>query len=161
MLRISKLTDYGTMILVYLAGAEDGCLRPASDVAEATHLALPTVQKLLKKLTRNGLVESARGTDGGYRLARSAEKITAAEILDSLEGPVAITECSHDDGHCELESSCEVGNAWQKISSAIRAAMTDIRLCDLRNPPMEFPLRYTILSKSGHTSNLHKQALNK
>jgi FeS assembly SUF system regulator len=161
MLRISKLTDYGTMILVYLAGAEHGHLLPASDVAEATHLALPTVQKLLKILTKNGLVESARGADGGYRLARTPEQITAAEILDTLEGPVAITECSHDDGHCDLEPNCQVGDAWQKISLAIRAAMSDIRLCDLRNPPMEFPLRYTILSKSGHRPNLHKQALNK
>jgi FeS assembly SUF system regulator len=161
MLRISKLTDYGTMILVYLAGAEHGQLLPASEVAEATHLALPTVQKLLKILAKNGLVESARGTDGGYRLARTPEQITAAEILDTLEGPVAITECSHDDGHCDLEPNCQVGDAWQKISLAIRAAMSDIRLCDLRNPPMEFPLRYTILSKSGHRPNLHKQALNK
>ena len=156
MLRISKLTDYGTMILVYLAGAEHGRLLPASDVAEATHLALPTVQKLLKILTKNGLVESARGTDGGYRLARAPEQITASEILDTLEGPVAITECSHDDGHCDLEPNCQVGDAWQKISLAIRAAMSDIRLCDLRDPPMEFPLRYTILSKSGHRPNLHK-----
>jgi len=161
MLRISKLTDYGTMILVYLAGAESGQMMPASDVAEATHLALPTAQKLLKILTKDGLVESARGADGGYRLARSPEQITAAEILDTLEGPVAITECSHDEGHCDLEANCQVGNAWQKISLAIRAAMSDIRLCDLRNPPMEFPLRYTILSKSGHRPNLQKQALSK
>ncbi|MCP4001291.1 MAG: SUF system Fe-S cluster assembly regulator [Gammaproteobacteria bacterium] len=161
MLRISKLTDYGTMILVHLASAKDKHLLPASDVAESTHLALPTVQKLLKILTKNGLVESARGTDGGYRLARAPEQITAAEILDTLEGPVAITECSHDDGHCDLEPNCQVGNAWQKISLAIRAAMNDIRLCDLQNPPMEFPLRHTILSKSGHKPRLHKQALGK
>ena len=161
MLRISKLTDYGTMILVHLAGAESGHLMPASDVAEATHLALPTAQKLLKILAKNGLVESARGADGGYRLARSPEQITAAEILNTLEGPVAITECSHDEGQCDLEPNCQVGDAWQKISLAIRAAMSDIRLCDLRNPPMEFPLRYTILSKSGHASQLSKQPLNK
>jgi FeS assembly SUF system regulator len=154
MLRISKLTDYGTLILVHLAAGESGRHYPASDVAEGTHLALPTVQKVLKKLARYGLVESARGADGGYRLARPAEKITAAEILDSLEGPVAITECSHDDSHCELESNCQVGGAWQKISVAIRAAMDDIRLSDLRSPPAEFPLRYTILSASGHGSRI-------
>lgn len=158
MLRISKLTDYGTLILVHLADGEAGRLYPASDVAEGTHLALPTVQKLLKILAKNGLVESQRGAEGGYRLARPAEDISAAEILDSLEGPVAITECSHDDSHCELESNCQVGGAWQKISGAIRAAMHDIRLSDLRNPPNEFPLRYTILSESGHTGRLNKQA---
>jgi FeS assembly SUF system regulator len=156
MLRISKLTDYGTLILVHLAGGETGRLYPASDVAEETHLALPTVQKILKKLAKYGLVDSARGAEGGYRLARPADQISAAEILDSLEGPVAITECSHDDSHCELESNCQVGGAWQKISVAIRAAMQDIRLADLQNPPQEFPLRYTILSESGHTSRLGK-----
>jgi FeS assembly SUF system regulator len=157
MLRISKLTDYGTLILVHLAGGKSGQLHPASDVAEATHLALPTVQKLLKILTRYGLVESARGAEGGYRLAKAADQITAAEILDSLEGPVALTECSHDDGQCELESNCQVGSAWQKISLAIRSAMSNIRLSDLRNPPEEFPLRYTILSESGHISRLNKE----
>ena len=93
MLRISRLTDYGTMILVHLAGQNAG-LCSASDVAAGTHLALPTVQKLLKTLAKSGLVSSVRGADGGYRLARAPEQITAAEILNVLEGPVAITECS-------------------------------------------------------------------
>lgn len=156
MLRISKLTDYGTLVLVHLAGGETDRLYPASDVAEGTGLALPTVQKVLKQLAKTGLVESARGADGGYRLARSADEISAAQILDSLEGPVAITECSHDDSHCELESNCQVGGAWQKISVAIRAALDDVRLSDLRNPPQEFPLRYTILTGSGHSSRVGK-----
>lgn len=156
MLRISKLTDYGTLILVHLAGQETGTLCPATDVAAGTRLALPTVRKILKTLTRAGLVESARGSDGGYRLARPAEQITAAEVLDALEGPVAITECSHEMGQCELEADCQVGNAWQKISAAIRGAMSDIRLADLRRPPAEFPLRYTILSQIGHSSRISK-----
>lgn len=156
MLRISKLTDYGTVILVHLASYERDRLCPAKDVAAATHLALPTVQKVLKTLAQSGLVVSARGADGGYRLARSPDQITAAEVLDALEGPVAITECSEDDSHCELEGDCLVGGAWQRISQAIRGAMDEIRLSDLRSPPAEFPLRYTILSKSGHAARLTK-----
>ena len=156
MLRISKLTDYGTVILVYLASNESGRLCPASDVAAHTHLALPTVQKVLKSLAKGGLVESARGAEGGYRLARDAKLISAAEILNVLEGPFAITECSDDDSHCELENDCQVGGAWQKISKAIRAAMDDITLSDLSNPPNEFPLRYTILTQSGHAAGLVK-----
>jgi len=118
---------------------------------------LTTVQKVLKKLARGKLVISARGPDGGYRLARQPDEINAAEMLDALEGPLAITECSHDDSNCELESNCQVGGAWQKISRAIRAAMTEIRLSDLRDPPDEFPLSYTILSESGHAGRLSKQ----
>ncbi len=156
MLRISKLTDYGTLILVHLASVAPNKPCPASEIAAGTGLALPTVQKVLKKLARGKLVVSSRGADGGYRLAREPDAIDAAEILDVLEGPLAITECSHDDSHCELESNCQVGGAWQKISRAIRAAMTEIRLSDLRNPPTEFPLRYTILSESGHLGRTDK-----
>lgn len=156
MLRISKLTDYGTLILVHLASHQEDKPCPASELAAGTGLALPTVQKILKTLARGKLVISARGAEGGYRLARQPDEINAAEILDVLEGPVAITECSNDDSHCELESNCQVGVAWQKISRAIRGAMTEIRLSDLRSPPAEFPLRYTILNESGHRDRLSK-----
>ena len=156
MLKISKLTDYGTLVLVHLASYDNGRLHPASDVAAGTHLSLPTTQKLLKILTRGGLVKSARGADGGYRLAKPPAQISAAEILDALEGPVALTECSHTESHCELEPSCQVGNAWQKISMAIRAVMADISLADLHTPPTEFPLHYTTLSESGHASRANK-----
>jgi FeS assembly SUF system regulator len=149
MLRISKLTDYGTMILVHLAvrsgPVRSGELHPAhlcsaSDVATGTRLALPTVQKLLKILARSELVHSVRGAEGGYALARTAASITAAEILDVLEGPLSITECSTADSRCELEDGCPVGGAWQKINRGIRGALDEITLADLAHPPREFPL---------------------
>lgn len=139
MLRISRLTDYGTMILVHLAG-RGGKLCSASDVAAGTHVALPTVQKVLKLLTRSGLVVSARGAEGGYCLGRPATEITAANILDVLDGPVAITKCSHEDSQCELEALCQVGGAWQKINRAIRSALDDISLADLARPARELPV---------------------
>lgn len=131
MLRMSKLTDYGTMVLSQLAASGD---EPASAglVAGQTHLALPTVSKLLKALTRSGLVVSTRGSHGGYALARSADEITAAEILDALEGPVAITECSAQEGACNLEAFCRVGHAWQRINRSIREALEQITLADLQ-----------------------------
>ena len=129
MFRISRLTDYGTLILVYLA-EQDGRLCSASEVAGGTHVAQPTVQKLLKVLARSGLVDSVRGADGGYRLSRSPQQINAAQILDALEGPVAITECSMSESQCELESLCHVGGAWQRINSALRTALADITLVD-------------------------------
>lgn len=138
MFRISRLTDYGTLILVYLA-EQDGRLCPANEVAAGTHVAQPTVQKLLKVLARTGLVESVRGADGGYRLSRNPRRISAAEILDALEGPVAITECSTEESHCELESLCHVGSAWQRINSALRLALSDISLADLGHPSAEPP----------------------
>jgi FeS assembly SUF system regulator len=130
MLRISKLTDYGTVILACLASQPDR-LWTASEVAERTHVGLPTVSKLLKKLQRSGLVLSARGSRGGYQLARPAAEITAAHILDALEGPFAITECSGQHSTCDLESNCRVGHAWQRVNGAIRRALTDISLAQL------------------------------
>jgi FeS assembly SUF system regulator len=139
MLRISRLTDYGTMILVHLASQGTG-MCSANDVAAGTHVALPTVQKILKLLARGGLIVSARGADGGYALARAPGSISAADILDVLEGPVAITECSQSDSQCELEAMCQVGGAWQKINKAIRLALDDITLADLTRPARDVPV---------------------
>lgn len=149
MLRMSKLTDYGTMVLAELAANEDG-LSTTCQVADATHIAQPTVSKLLKSLVHAGLVVSARGVQGGYQLARSAESISAAEIIDALEGPVAITECSSEHSSCDLKSHCRVGMAWQQINYSIRSALQQVSLADLqrRIEPMPPPNLRRGLSKA-------------
>lgn len=131
MLRMSKLTDYGTMVLAQLSVSDHGWTT-SSQVAGATHLGQPTVSKLLKALVHARLVISTRGVQGGYALARPAATISAAEILDALEGPVAITECSSSTGGCELESYCRVGTAWQRINHSIRKALESVSLADLQ-----------------------------
>ena len=137
MLRVSRLTDYGTMILGCLAQGDEQSLS-ATRIAKATGLRLPTAQKLLKQLAGGGLVRSERGATGGYRLARPAGDINAAEILEALEGPMALTECSHAESQCELESFCSVGGAWQQINRAIRGALTEVTLADLRRSAPNF-----------------------
>ncbi|HET8699500.1 MAG TPA: SUF system Fe-S cluster assembly regulator [Gammaproteobacteria bacterium] len=151
---MSKLTDYGTMVLAQLA-ANDGGLSTAGQVADATHLGQPTVSKLLKSLVRAGLVVSTRGVQGGYALARPATAISAAEIIDALEGPVAITECSSTGGGCNLESYCRVGMAWQRINFSIRKALESVSLADLKQlreplPPPD--LRAGLHSVAGRQS---------
>jgi FeS assembly SUF system regulator len=138
MLRMSKLTDYGTLVLAELA-AEHGGIASAGQVAEATHLGQATVSKLLKSLARAGLVVSARGVQGGYALARAPELISAAEIIDALEGPVAITECSSANGCCDIEAFCRVGRAWQKINWSIRKALQQVSLADLQAQAQPLP----------------------
>ena len=130
MLRISKLTDYGTVILALLASQPDRQLA-AAEVAERTRIALPTVSKVLKTLQRSGLVMSTRGSHGGYQLAKPASEITAVHVLDALEGPFAITECSGEHSSCGLESNCRVGHVWQRVNSAIRRALADVTLAQL------------------------------
>jgi FeS assembly SUF system regulator len=132
MLRMSKLTDYGTMVLAELAASDTGWTT-AGQVADATHLHPPPDSRLLTARGHAGLVVSTRGAQGGYALARPAADISAAEILDALEGPVAITECSSSHGVCDLESYCRVGTAWQRINSSIRKALEGVSLADLQN----------------------------
>jgi FeS assembly SUF system regulator len=128
MLRISRLTDYATLILASLG---DGGLSSAAEISVRTRIGLPTVSKLLKQLQHAGLVRSVRGAHGGYQLARAAGLISAAEIIDAVEGPVALTECAGGAGNCGIEATCLVGHGWQRISRAIRRALADVTLDEL------------------------------
>jgi len=130
MLRISRLTDYATVILAALAG-EPARVQTATALAEQTRIAAPTVSKLLKQLQRAGLVISTRGLHGGYQLARPPAQISAAAILDALEGPVALTDCAAGHGHCEIEEGCRVSRVWQRMNLAIRRALYDVTLAQL------------------------------
>ena len=140
MLRISKLTDYGTVVLAQLS-RDPAAVCSAADVSAATGIAVPTVSKLLKSLARAGLVTSTRGAHGGYKLSRAPTDISAADVIDALEGPVSITECSASDSNCDYESVCSVGNSWQRINVAIRRALEEVSLRDLmraNSPVPEF-----------------------
>ena len=130
MLRISKLTDYATLILAQLASKPEQRFT-AAQIATHTGLASPTVSKLLKQLHRTGLVQSTRGLHGGYLLARPASQISAVHILDAVEGPVALTECSGSASQCYLEQTCLVGRAWQRVNRAIRRSLQEITLLEL------------------------------
>ena len=130
MLRISKLTDYATVILAHLAD-DAGGVHTAVALAERSHVGVATVSKVLKELQRAGLVTSTRGAPGGYALARPAGAISAADIIDAVEGPVALTECVSHPGQCGLESSCRVGHSWQRVNAAIRRALGEVTLTQL------------------------------
>ena len=130
MLRISRLTDYATVLLAALA-REPGRVQTATALAERTHIAAPTVSKLLKQLQRAGLVASTRGLHGGYQLSRPAAQISAAQILDALEGPMALTDCAAGHGNCEIEDSCRVSRVWQRLNLPMRRALYDVTLAQL------------------------------
>src|SRR5450631_3329040 len=130
MLRMGKLTDYATVVLASLA-QDPSRHRAASELADRTRISRPTVSKVLKGLQRAGLVISSRGAQGGYRLARQPEYISAKQILDVFEGPIAITECSGAASRCGIERECRVGGAWQRVNAAIRRALDDVTLQQL------------------------------
>ncbi|HTY92970.1 MAG TPA: SUF system Fe-S cluster assembly regulator [Steroidobacteraceae bacterium] len=130
MLRISKLTDYATVVLAALAESPER-LRTATALAERTHIAAPTVSKLLKQLHRAGLLTSTRGLRGGYQLALPPARITVAAILDALEGPVALTGCSSGHAQCGIEHHCRVAPVWQRLNIALRRALSEVTLAEL------------------------------
>jgi FeS assembly SUF system regulator len=130
MIRISRLTDYATVLLAALA-CEPNARHTAAALAQRTGVGVATASKLLKQLHRAGLVSSSRGAHGGYQLARPASAISAASILDALEGPVALTDCSVGEGHCDIERTCRVGRSWQRVSLAIRRSLYAVSLAQL------------------------------
>jgi FeS assembly SUF system regulator len=135
MIRLGKLTDYGLVLMTYMARNHDRSLHTARDLAVESRLALPTVSKLLKELLQGGLLVSHRGIKGGYSLARKPREIPVAEIIAVFEGPTALTECSTDiSGLCDLEPCCPIKDNQRIISQAVRGALEKVMLSDLCQP---------------------------
>jgi FeS assembly SUF system regulator len=139
-LRISKLTDYGIVLLARFAAGPPDAQLSARGMAECTALPLPAVSKMLKQLAGAGLLESLRGAKGGYRLARAPEAITVAEIVHALEGPIALMECTAGPGHCEVEAHCTVSEPWHRINRAVHDALSQVTLAELARPMRGAPL---------------------
>ena len=117
MLRISKLTDYAILVMAELS--REGEMLSAHALSDRVHVELPTASKVLKLLAGAGLVESYRGASGGYRVSRGAADISVAEVIAAIEGPIAMTECSVEEGLCSQEDNCELRGNWQRISLAV------------------------------------------
>lgn len=134
MIRITKTTDYGIVLLTHMAERPDHRFN-APELAHDAQLPLPMVSKILKSLAREGLLASHRGASGGYALARPPEEIPVSEVIAALEGPIAITECIDDSpGECVQEAVCPLRSNWQLINAAIRQAMDGIRLSQMTRP---------------------------
>lgn len=128
MLRITKITDYGFVLLAYMASHDQDLLHNAKGLSATSGLALPTVSKVLKILTQGNILKSHQGSKGGYSLSRPADEITAVEIIEAVEGPVAITDCS---GTVGCERNCQVSPSWQKVNGTIVRTLEELTLADM------------------------------
>jgi len=146
MLRISKLTDYAILVMAELA--REGEMLSAHALAERVHVESPTASKVLKLLAGAGLLESYRGANGGYRVSRQAADISVAEVIAAIEGPIAMTECSVEEGLCSQEDSCELRGNWQRISVAVAGALQEVSLAE-----MSVPVKNT--ARPLHIATLH------
>ena len=131
MLRLNRLTDYAVVVLAQMA-AQPERLRTAQQIAQDTAVPLPTVAKILNALARASVITSLRGAAGGYRLARPAEQVSIFEVVQALEGPIALTACvDGSEDSCEVESLCPMRGNWERVNDAIRTALQGVTLADM------------------------------
>jgi FeS assembly SUF system regulator len=130
--RLSNMADYGVVVMSAAARHCGSSRVSATDLAVETGLGLPTVQKLVSIMTKAGLLRSARGTGGGIQLARPAAAITLTDIIEAVEGPIALTSCVDTGSHnCAMEGSCAVQPHWAVINKTVRGALSEINLAGL------------------------------
>jgi len=140
MFKVNKLTDYATVVLIEIARSD--VVRSSQHVSERTGIPLPTVAKLMKSLNKAGLVVSQRGVGGGYVLGRKPGEITVADVIQAVEGPIALTACADtSDEHCGIEAICPVQGKWNKVNTAVRAALNDVTLADMAEDVAAFGIR--------------------
>ncbi|MCY1169954.1 FeS assembly SUF system regulator [Sphingomonas sp. BE270] len=136
-MRLSSLADYA-VVMMSAAARHCGSAAKlnATTLADETGLPLPTVQKLVSRLSAGGLIESTRGTGGGFRLSRPAAAISLAEIIEAVEGPIALTACVEEGRHdCALEGDCRVKPHWNAVNGAVRGALDGVTLASLSRMP--------------------------
>jgi FeS assembly SUF system regulator len=134
MIRMTRLTDYGIMLLTLFARDSKNPMKSARDLSVEARLPLPTVSKLLKLLARHGLLEAHRGVLGGFTLTRKPDAITMAEVIGALEGPIGVTDCCAPPSDCGIEKSCIVKNNWMKINRVVLEALDRITLAEMTRP---------------------------
>jgi len=138
MIRLNRLTDYAVVMLAHM-GREIGSVHTAAQMAQESGVPAPTVAKLMKQLAAAGVLVSHRGAAGGYSLERSPAHVSVAEIVEALEGPISLTACvdgAH--GACEVESLCLMRGNWDRVNTAIRAALEAVSLADMAPLPPAF-----------------------
>ncbi len=132
-MRLSSLADYAVVMMSAAARhcGVSGRLN-ATLLADETGIPLPTVQKLVSRLSSAGLIESTRGTGGGFRLARPPASISLADIIEAVEGPIAMTACVDEGRHdCLIEENCRVKPHWNVVNGAVRGALAGVSLASL------------------------------
>jgi FeS assembly SUF system regulator len=148
MIKLGRLTDYAVTLLTQMTGSGD-TIWAASDLAEKTGLPLPTVSKVLKQLAKSEVVQTKRGAAGGYRLAKPAAAITVAAIVEAMDGPIALTECTESGDHtCGVEEVCPMSGHWNKLNRAIKRALEDVSLADMLLAPPPFTPRAMVPESS-------------
>jgi FeS assembly SUF system regulator len=132
-MRLSHLADYAVVLMTAAARRQAGERLSATELSKETGVPLPTTQKLMGQLTAFGLLTSVRGAGGGFMLARDGQEISLADIIEAVEGPIAMTQCSGSDeaSDCALDAHCRVKPHMNIVSNAVRGALGAVSLREL------------------------------
>ncbi len=154
MIRLTNLADYGVVLMCHMACAPNG-LYSAVYLSKETGIPVPTVSKIMGALSKAGLLISHRGFKGGFRLQRAPKDISVANIIEAVDGPIALTNCiEHAPGDCCYESICSMKPHWQVINTVIRKGLDSITLDEIANPALALanldPLVFSHSPKTGH-----------
>ena len=131
-MRLTSLADYAVVMMAAAARYPSGARLSATLLAAETGVPLPTAQKLTGRLAAAGLLRTARGTGGGFRLSRLGPEISLADIVEAVEGPIVMTSCVDTERHeCALESACQVRPHMGVVNHAVRGALQGVSLSSL------------------------------
>lgn len=133
MLRLSKLTDYALLVTDYLAKRPE-MLSSMSDISKETRVPKATVRKVLNRLLDAKIVRSVRGIHGGYHLTDAPDRISIAQVIDAMEGPLAMTECNQPGSLCSMECHCQLRGNWIRINQWVSDLLNSMTLADLTRP---------------------------
>ena len=131
-MRLTHLADYAVVLMTAAARQPVGARLSATELSADTGVPLPTAQKLMGQLATAGLLSSSRGAGGGFALARAPGEISLADIVEAVEGPIALTMCSDSNNHeCILDAHCRVKPHIGIVGNAVRGALGAVRLTEL------------------------------
>jgi FeS assembly SUF system regulator len=130
-MRLSHLADYAVVLMTAAARRQTGERLSATELSAETGVPLPTTQKLMGQLAAARLLDSVRGASGGFSLARPAAEISLADVVEAVEGPIAMTVCSEGRTDCALDAHCRVKPHMGVVGSAVRGALGAVTLVEL------------------------------
>ena len=159
MLKLTKKADYGLIALRHLASVP-GATASTMDIADAYHLPVPLLAKVLQLLTKAKILRSVAGTNGGYKLARDAGRINALEVVRAIDGPVILTHCFTELGTCDQSDNCTVREPLRKVHEAILNLLENFTIADLvdeapvvKLTQLQVPLRVAELNPPAQTAH--------
>lgn len=152
-LRLTNAADYAVRAMIHIACLPEGAVALRGDVARAYGIPSSFMAKILRQLVRAGLLQSSRGVHGGFALARSPSEINLLEVVEAIEGPLALTDCMAEGAGCEWSDECPANLVWQEVQTGMAEGLRRATLEALVSAPRRNrKVLYVIGAEAGQAS---------